>query len=376
MAGRGFSSLTADYWRSSGSRSQNRTDGHCRRHRLELGGTWHTQRTRCRRHSDGDGSGTTGNGACCVLDPQRSRRGIGRVSSARHTVGNGKKGVTAAGLDMDVPDRAHMVTALYHLASSFECVTLRWVGARIEVNGDRLRATVCRLFLREEQSRLGGHCLEWLPYANLTDLWMYNGKTGRPTTPRDFGLLRDMGSWLRDILHWRCLGTGRLLFTLLGKKQRRTTAVKAKVEVLILTLITNFPRLLYWGGLSSEVRVYAARQELPMTFELDDTTPPTLRATGGRDQGLEVTTVQSHVQFTSEVNVALGSKYNATAVHPHPRVSRLVALWTGNRRWTQSRNYYRLAISGPARRRGLASLARRQSCWMVMSANASRGSHD
>ncbi|KAJ8524091.1 hypothetical protein ON010_g17027 [Phytophthora cinnamomi] len=143
-------------------------------------------------------------------------------------------------------------------------VDLQWNGPRLVADGAALRATTCHRFLLVESAAHGHNCLEWLPYATLMDLNLINGQTGTTANRNSFRRLLTYGGRRRDVIHWRCHGAGLITFTLLFPRRRRTTALCTTVETLALMLITNYPRLLYRCGPSSELRIDATPADQPV----------------------------------------------------------------------------------------------------------------
>ncbi|KAG6941489.1 hypothetical protein JG688_00018644, partial [Phytophthora aleatoria] len=106
-------------------------------------------------------------------------------------------------------------------------------------------------------------CLEWLPYVNLADLRVHYGGTGTINQTVDFRRLRMLGTQMRDVIHWRCHGGGRITVMLLIQRRQREPAVREGTEQLVKVLVSNFPRLLYAWVHRNELLMQATPEDHP-----------------------------------------------------------------------------------------------------------------
>ncbi|OWZ04937.1 reverse transcriptase [Phytophthora megakarya] len=186
----------------------------------------------------------------------------------------GREVVTKIGLQPRLDGRKAMVSALALLAVAFDGVRFSWDGHQLLVDGAQLLGAVFQRFLTSDKGVCGTVCTEWLPYLVTSDLRLYDGVEGRISTAHDFSRLFRTGYRLRDIVHWRRLGAGRLIFTPLRTQSECTSGVLAQLRRLAILMITNFPLLLHVGQHNDALRMVIQPPDHPYQARMNKTGHP------------------------------------------------------------------------------------------------------
>ncbi|KAE8905163.1 hypothetical protein PF005_g9008 [Phytophthora fragariae] len=83
--------------------------------------------------------------------------------------------------------------------------------------------------------------------------------------------------------------------------------------------------------------------------------------------------IRSHRNLTAQVSALLGTGRTLRWVHPHPRVSRLVCLWTGNMKWMGIRSCYKILLATRSRRKATVTTKVAQNKWTDENHKAAHG---
>ncbi|KAG2951576.1 hypothetical protein PC116_g15616 [Phytophthora cactorum] len=86
--------------------------------------------------------------------------------------------------------------------------------------------------------------------------------------------------------------------------------------------------------------------------------------------------VSCHQHLVTQLQATLHPGVTVVDVHPHPRVSRLMCLWVGARRWAISRRRYKHALMRAWQRQDKGQVERRVHKWKALSCHAAAGLKD
>ncbi|KAE8884879.1 hypothetical protein PF005_g3796 [Phytophthora fragariae] len=273
-----------------------------------------------------------------------------------------------------VAGKAAMVQALNSVRYFKGRITLTWRGRRMRMDTSSRRGTLWRAAIREEEKAHGTFCLEWLPFLVLSELKVYS-EGGHMVNPKHrFRLLCTGGKQLKDHVHWKWTSNGDLLTTALATKV--TPAVQRQIGSLMRLLVLNYPQLLYPGDHTGQVRY---------STEAVGHVPILRRVTAGRalvglaateEQEAEAQVMQSHRCLVENMHTAAGTATTLTAVHPHPRLSRIVCLWVGKRRWATSRRVYRRFLTHQRTKKCIGMSTVKAERWRTSSPHIAHGLAD
>ncbi|OWZ09944.1 reverse transcriptase [Phytophthora megakarya] len=191
----------------------------------------------------------------------------------------GREVITKVGLHERSKDSEEMVTALTLLAVAFEGLSFSWYERHLLVDVAALLGSVHRSYLTNEKEGCGTVCTEWLPYLVSSELRLYDGVKGRITTTRDFSRILGNGYRLRDSIHRRRLGAGRIIFTPLRTQADCNPRVVAQLRQLVVVLVTNFHILLYTGLANDALRLDALPLDHPFQARMNKIGQPVARLT-------------------------------------------------------------------------------------------------
>jgi len=124
-------------------------------------------------------------------------------------------------------------------------------------------------------------CLEWLPMAGLTELYLHQDG-GRPLPARTEVPAAPIGGTIAGIVTWKLERRGILWFHPSRPRWRGDSA--NWLGGFITVLITNFPELLVRIFEIEEVRVVATPVDHPITALVTSSSELTILLLGARDQ--------------------------------------------------------------------------------------------
>lgn len=154
---------------------------------------------------------------------------------------------------------------------------------------------------------------------------------------------------------------GTVIFRPTGRALPLDSGVASLFLEMSYNIVANFPEVMFKGGGEELVRVHHPLQDKHHIFELDQQDDGTIT----HSWGPTATTFQCEPGRTSvqgAVAKILNVQPEQVWLSPHPRLSRITALWAGCRRWRQSRRRYKALImkEGEAKVKAATSKIRNQ----------------
>lgn len=205
-----------------------------------------------------------------------------------------------------------------------------------------LQGPLSRRYQEVEAAKYGTFCAEWVPYLAITGLKLFSATGDVVNVWAKMRTISKFGTLLKDILHWKWLSNGTLLVTVLIVKV--TATVRRQTAALMLLLMINFPQLLQPGDHSGRVHyTTTSSAHLPIHLRVDAACRLKL-ADKADSRSTEVPPVPTHRALLDATQRVVGPETKVATVHPHPRISRIVSLWAGDRRWKTPRKTYKHLI--------------------------------
>ncbi|KAE8993651.1 hypothetical protein PR003_g20020 [Phytophthora rubi] len=155
---------------------------------------------------------------------------------------------------------------------------------------------------------------------------------------------------------------------------RLTSGARRQLVNLMTLLLLNFPSLLRPGNHSGVVRynlITAGLGPLPRFRVSLGGCLTGYGSSAAEEAGSR--RLRSHSDLVDQLAGRLGPDRALGWVHPHPRVSRLVCLWVGKRRWSGSKAGYKTRIAARSRQKAAHTRQATKEKWMHANPTAAHG---
>ncbi|KAG3250215.1 hypothetical protein PI124_g5143 [Phytophthora idaei] len=146
-----------------------------------------------------------------------------------------------------------------------------------------------------------------------------------------------------------------ITFTVMCGRRRLTTTYIRQFEEFVYLLVLNFPALTRRFVGADEARYKTVPRNQATVAEVTGTGPCVVNALD-EYTGAAPTDAENQARLMQILQDGHSTGTKIAYLHPHPRLTRLVCLWVGRRRWSQPRSAYKHKINSGSRTRVLAQM--------------------
>ncbi|OWZ14410.1 reverse transcriptase [Phytophthora megakarya] len=268
--------------------------------------------------------------------------------------------IRAAGSAPPADGHGALVAEVYASVHSLVQTRLKWNGNTAEIMipvAFREKTAALRDFFHHHY---GIFRSEWLPYAELDRLPMYDATGSRCHIGEAFPGMTWDGQQIQKLLTWTHHSWGLTI-------RSRQHSNESALQHLVVLLLANYPTLMLRDRYETELRLSADPVDHPIHAKVsslaDEDTVRQLTIEVSAQEAAYETTIASRHAALREITAYAGEEVRVHAIHPHPLLDRLVCLWAGKRRWKQPRHVYKTASQLAARARGTRNIERRMQDW-------------
>ncbi|GMF50394.1 unnamed protein product [Phytophthora fragariaefolia] len=252
-------------------------------------------------------------------------------------------------------------------------ITCNWKGTTLGVDSTALLAAVATTKDLVDPRAANTLHTEWLPFAAIKTLQVITTEGKRVSLAQAAGYTAKPNCLLKDVFNWTRPTQGHLQFETAGA----TVPIPPRgvVEGLAKILVTNFISMTQRNTHHDEIRFTTTPLQHPVvitTREADAAAIEIVILTGVWEPPI-TRRAEGHDHLTRAITEFMAPEVEVTYVHPHPRLSRLVCIWAGRRRWTRTRREYKQRVAAASIRRGNANRKARATRWENESGDAARG---
>ncbi|OWY94824.1 Secreted peptide, partial [Phytophthora megakarya] len=282
------------------------------------------------------------------ITPEYTPPRSGGVRRRRTLWDTGRALLTEAGAPNPADAATPLRTGCSVAAFAVGGITATWTGDTLSADCSFLLTALATTDREENPLADGSLHLEWLPYAELDTLQITTMDGLRHSLSGACGGIGAPHTILRDIIRWRKVERNVIAFEFNNSTVPRAPS-KEQAEILVLTLLMN---------------LQAAPADHPVLASLCGCV--TIEMVIQSDTA-GTTSIDSVLALTTHLANFLKPNIIVKTVHPHPKLSRLVCLWAGRRRWTRHRREYKARIEEAKTRRGIEKLKSRRAQWAAHS---------